>query len=227
MMIPCIQHYLDPAHVAAAAAQRILKAADKAIAERGVFRIVLAGGTTPCLTYEYLAQAHANWAMWHIYFGDERCLPPGDEQRNDTLAMRVWLNQVPIPARQIYTIPAEQGPQVGAQLYAAEIASVLPFDLILLGMGEDGHTASLFPNQLYSREALTLAVNQAPKPPPQRVSLTPYALNQCRELLFLVTGRSKQTAVRDWLAGKPLPVSAIEPLYGATVLVDEAALHKS
>ena len=217
-------HRFDSADaVAQAAAARIYSAAEEAIAERGRFRVVLAGGTTPKAAYTLLREMPAQWAEWFVYFGDERCLPPDDPQRNSVMACEAWLAHVPIPPAQIFAIPAEQGPEEGAQHYASVVDGAIPFDLVLLGMGEDGHTASLFPGQPLDESALVVAVHDAPKPPPARISLGLGALNTGREVLILVTGAGKQAAVRRWRAGESLPVARVQGQDGADVYLDAAA----
>jgi len=213
-----------PDAVAEAASTLILQQADRAIAERGAFHIVLAGGSTPARCYRLLTESHSDWSHWHIWFGDERCLPADHPERNSRMAQQNLLSQVPIPASQIHPIPAELGPEVAAARYQSLIEPVLPFDTVLLGMGEDGHTASLFPGQRHPVDALVVPVHGAPKPPPDRVSLGRSALGRCRQLLFLVSGAGKQTAVAAWRAGDLLPAASIHSEGSATVLLDKAAL---
>ncbi len=213
----------DAAAVAAEAAARIERAASESIAERGAFHLVLAGGGTPQQAYRLLANIEAEWSRWHIYFGDERCLPADDAERNSVMAERAWLAQSPIPKEQIHPIPAERGAEAAAAAYSQTLSGVLPFDMVLLGMGEDGHTASLFPGHPLEQEGLATAVHDAPKPPPDRVSLTPRALNATRRLLFLVTGAGKHKALEQWRRGEQLPVSAIAAAGSAELLLDRAA----
>lgn len=125
--------------------QRILASAGRAIERHGKFMIVLAGGSTPRDVYRSLRGANADWLHWQVYFGDERCLPVDDPERNSAMAADAWLDHVPIPREQVHAIPAELGPNAGALEYAATLRDVGTFDLVLLGLGEDGHTASLFP----------------------------------------------------------------------------------
>jgi 6-phosphogluconolactonase len=151
--------------LAEAVCQRILGAADKAIANKGVFKLVLAGGTAPVKAYQLLATKQADWSKWHIYHGDERCLPVDNAERNSLVAEQKWLNLVAIPKAQIYNIPAELGAEVGAEKYAKVVADAGTFDLVLLGMGEDGHTASLFPGHVHNANELTHAIfgDRSPK----------------------------------------------------------------
>lgn len=215
----------DAAAVAQEARRRILTAADQAIEKKGCFKLVLAGGSTPKMTYQLLRESQSDWRHWHIYYGDERCLPVDESERNSVMAWQAWLAHVAIPATQIHPIPAELGAVAGASRYAQVIDAILPFDMVLLGMGEDGHTASLFPGQTMIETESVHAVFNAPKPPPERVSLSKKTLAETNELLFLITGSSKQAAVTAWREGKgqDLPVSQIPFKKTAVVLLDQAA----
>ena len=218
-------HTFDDAEaVAQATAERILKAATQAIDDRGCFKLVLAGGTTPAAAYRLLRTADADWDKWFIYFGDERGLPADHPERNSVMARENWLVHVAIPTENIFPIPTEQGIEMAVEKYTAVVAAVLPFDLVLLGMGEDGHTASLFPGHPLDASATVVAVRDAPKPPPQRVSLGLAALNAAREVLIIVTGRGKQVAVRRWKQGEDLPVAHVHGQEGVDVYIDSAAL---
>ncbi len=214
------------------AARWILAAAARALAARGRFILVLAGGNTPRGVYARLRDADADWSRWHLWFGDERCLPGDDPERNSVMVHHAWLALVPIPASQIHIIPAEQGANAGADSYA-RMLRVMPagdagrFDLVLLGLGEDGHTASLFPGQDWGVEADSpdaLAVHDAPKPPSERVSLSAARLARTRETLFLVDGEGKRDAVNRWWAGDDIPARAIRPPAGVDVLVEASLL---
>jgi 6-phosphogluconolactonase len=217
-------HRFDNADsVATAVYQHIITAAQLAIAEHGTFKLVLAGGTTPEKVYRLLADTEADWANWHIYYGDERCLPVNHPDRNSVMAEQVFLNKVAIPAAQIFTIPAELSPETAAKHYQETIAAALPFDMVLLGMGEDGHTASLFPNHHHDANELAHAVYNSPKPPPERVSLSAKALSDTQYLLFLITGANKQDAVQAWRAGADLPVATIVPDHAIDIYIDSAA----
>ena len=209
------------------ASRWIAAAADRAIAERGRFSISLAGGDTPRATYRLLRDAATDWRAWQVYFGDERCVSPDDPQRNSLMARSEWLDRVPLPAHNIHEIPAEYGAQRGAQRYADTLRSVGLFDLVLLGLGDDGHTASLFPGRDLGKAADspdTLAVFGAPKPPPQRVSLSAARLSRARSVVFLVAGESKRAVLNAWRTGAPIPARAIAPPGGADVLTESALL---
>ena len=211
-----------------AAAVAILAAADRAIRARGQFHLVLAGGDTPRGAYRRLREANADWSVWNIYFGDERCLPMDDPVRNSRMAGEAWLDHGFIPAAQLHVIPAEMGAVQAAQAYAESLRGVGEFDLVLLGLGEDGHTASLFPGHEWGttpRSPDALAVFDAPKPPRQRVSLSATRLSRARQVLFLVSCEAKHKAVFDWRAGKDIPARAITPVAGVDVLIESALLQ--
>lgn len=224
MNVNPIWHIFDnPDAVAAAACELILTAATEAINQRGRFKIVLAGGTTPEKIYRLLAESKADWHHWWIYHGDERCLPVDHNDRNSKMAALTWLNHVAIPRSQIFDIPADLGPEQGAALYAGTIADALPFDVVLLGMGEDGHTASLFPGHIHNPDDLTHAVHNSPKPPPERISLSAKSLSDSKQVIFLITGTNKREAVTQWRADADLPVTTIHAPQ-TLVFIDLAAL---
>ena len=205
-----------------AACRRIIDAARRAIARRGEFLIVLAGGNTPRPVYRLLRDENADWSHWNVYFGDERCLPVDDAERNSKMAAIEWLDHVPIPKDRVHPIPAELGARAAALAYADTLRGVGEFDLVLLGLGEDGHTASLFPNHDWGTAPDApdvLAVLDAPKAPPQRVSLSAARLRRAREVLFLVAGESKREPIARWRAGEQLPAAAIRPAAGVDVLI--------
>lgn len=213
----------DGEAVAQQACRHIVQAAEKAIATRGRFSIALAGGRTPQRTYRLLSATAAAWDRWQIFFGDERCLPADDPQRNSFMAAKAWLERVPIPPGQIHVIAAELGPQQGARRYEPLVRQALPFDLALLGLGSDGHTASLFPGLPMEQDRLVQPVFAAPKPPAERVTLSAAALSQSREILVLVSGREKRSALCAWRRGEQRPISALQPLGEGTVIYDRAA----
>ncbi len=212
----------DIAELHRTAVQRILDAAARAIEERGRFQIVLAGGQTPIGVYQMLRTACTEWRNWIIYFGDERCVPRDDAARNSRMAAMALLDHVPIPPTHIHMIPAELGARQAADAYTIDLRSVGDFDLVLLGLGEDGHTAGLFPDHDWgvARDAPdVLPVFDAPKPPPERVSLSAARLGRARAVWFLVAGDSKREAVARWRRGEPLPAAAIQAPAGVDVLV--------
>jgi 6-phosphogluconolactonase len=278
-MLPAHTEVLvDAEAVAQRACEWLAAAAAVAIRERGVFRLVLAGGGTPQRAYDLLAVTAQDWDQWEIFWGDERCLPVDHQERNSRMSL---------PTARRFPIPAELGAVAAAVAYAQTISEKLPFDVVMLGMGEDGHTASLFPGNpsppsslslkegvvklffgvlkqrknagfstlskgaiailrhplkgrggardsdssslaprpLRERgwdEGLTVAVFDAPKPPPERVSLSVAALQACRQQLVLVTGAGKVEALAQWRSGERLPI-ALAVREDACLLVDEAA----
>lgn len=212
----------DAAALDSEAETRILTAAQTAIARRDRFDIVLAGGSTPRGAYRLLRTADTDWSRWHVWFGDERCVPSGTTERNSRMAGDAWLDHVPIPPNQVHAIPAERGPDVAARAYAERLRGVGPFDLVVLGLGADGHTASLFPGHDWGIAVDApdvLAVFDAPKPPPQRVSLSATRLGRARAVLFLVDGEAKRDALARWRAGEHIPAAAIRPHAGVDVLI--------
>jgi 6-phosphogluconolactonase len=205
----------------------ILTASQRAINARGAFHVVLAGGTTPSNVYAALRQAKTNWAAWHIYFGDERCLPSTHADRNSVMAASVWLDHVAIPTAQRHPIPAEEDVTLAAEKYARLVGAIEIFDLVLLGLGEDGHTASLFPDHDagdHPDSPDTLVVLDSPKPPAQRISLSARRLSKTRQLFFLVTGKNKAPAVKDWRSGVPIPATKIKPENGTDIYIESGLL---
>lgn len=212
----------DASALARAVAARCLAAAQRARAARGRFTIVLAGGATPRGAYELLSDAPAEWPAWHVYFGDERCAPRDDPERNSRMARSAWLDRVAIPREQIHEIPAELGAIDAARRYARELEGIGAFDLVLLGLGEDGHTGSLFPgNELGTGSATpsVLPVFGAPKPPPERVTMSARRFSETLEAVFMVDGAGKRTAVDRWRAGAAIPARFITPAQGVDVFV--------
>lgn len=218
--------YPEPALLYRHASEGIARLAAEALAARGAFSIVLAGGSTPRSVYERLHEIQTDWEGWHIYFGDERCLPVDHEDRNSRMAYTTWLGRIGIPAAQIHVIPAELGAEEAARQYSETVKPVERFDLVLLGLGEDGHTASLFPGQSYGTESSypsALAVHGAPKPPSDRVSLSAWRLSRARQVWFLVTGAGKIEAVRSWRNAKNIPAASICPNGGVDIWIDAAS----
>ncbi|HUZ88998.1 MAG TPA: 6-phosphogluconolactonase [Candidatus Acidoferrales bacterium] len=203
----------DAAAVAREAAQ--LVAADL---RDGARTLVLAGGSTPRSAYELLAAMDLEWGRVLILFGDERCLPPTDPESNYAMAKGALLDKI-APAG-VLRIAAELGPEVAASDYDRLLQDMGQLDLVLLGMGEDGHCASLFPDspQLQST-ALVAAVRGAPKPPAERVTLTLRAFNEARRVVFMATGQGKAVALQRAQRGE-VPAGRIA---GAEFLVDRAA----
>ncbi len=208
-----------------AAVKHILKSAVESIAKQGSFLVVLAGGSTPKAVYQALSKQKADWANWHVYHNDDRCLPADHDERNSKMARDVWLNHVAIPQSQIFDIPAELGNIEGAKAYAQTLAGVRDFDLVILGLGEDGHTASLFPNQAVDNSTDAVPVFNAPKPPADRITISQNRLNQSKEVLFLVTGAGKQEAVDYWRNGVAIPATLITGQNGVDVYCYDVELR--
>jgi len=214
--------------LAAAAAERIA-----AVAEAGG-SIVLTGGSTPRHAYEIAAGA--DWSGAKVWFGDERCVPPTDERSNFKMAKEALLDRLAAPPAAIFRIPGELDPAEAAHQYAADIFEhdAAPFDLMLMGLGPDGHTASLFPGKpaVDERDALVVAVPEAGfEPFVPRVSLTVPVLASAREMMFMIAGESKAEAVERSFGPlaaaappqTPAAVAAREARGAVTVLLDEAA----
>lgn len=219
--------YPDPERLAEGLAAALAIRAEECLTTHGRYVIVLTGGETPRLLYERLAAIDTDWPRWIIYFGDERCVPIGDRERIDAMARDAWLDHVPIPAENIHSIPGELGPERAAEAYRRTLDGVGPFDTTLLGLGEDGHTASLFPGRdegLRADAPDAIPVRESPKPPPERVSLSARRLKASGEVVFLVTGARKRDAISRLARLDPaIPASAVVPPGGAEVWLDDEA----
>ncbi len=222
---------------ARAAAELFIRLAEEAIRRRGGFFVALTGGTSfqKCLRLlaEPQVSAKVDWAKVHVFFGDERCVAEGHPDRNDAAADAALLKRAPIPPGNIHRVDAVAAD--AAELYEAEIRSVVgarregappervpSFDLILLGLGPDGHTASLFPGHasLDEEERLVLRVTGSPKPPPSRVTFTFPLLNAARCVVFLVTGSDKAEAFFAAMLGqRNVPAGRVNPLFGKLVFL--------
>jgi 6-phosphogluconolactonase len=226
--------FKDRDELISAAADEIAEIAKAAAAARGVFRWALAGGSTPRALYAAMAARLARprdfpWERSEIFFGDERCVPPGDPQSNYRMARESLLDHVPVPAAMVRRIPGELPPAEAAEAYARALGEE-PLDLALLGMGADGHTASIFPGSppLFV-PASSVWVTDSPLPPTRRISLSPTALSAARAVRFLVTGASKADRVREVALqhgseSPALPAAQIRPLSGDLVWwLDRAA----
>lgn len=222
MNLPEWRVFADADALVAELSAALCAEAAAAIAARGAFHLVLAGGTTPLALYRALARQQAGDARWHVWYGDERCLPVDHPERNSVVIEAAWLAASRIPPENRRPIPAEQGSHEAATVYARWLAGVADFDVVLLGMGEDGHTASLFPGHNWDG-ADVLAVQDAPKPPPERVSLSAARLNRSQRVWFVITGAGKREALSCWKNGDPLPVSAIHGTQQTSAWLDQAA----
>ncbi len=241
-MTATVQIFPTGEDVAAAAARRLAALAGAAVSARGRCLICLAGGTTPRALHRMLAgdlwRSRIPWNACHIFWGDDRCVPPTDPGSNYGQAQVDLLSKVPVPAAHIHRVMGELEPAAAATSYAAELAFLAPagqawpaFDLVFLGLGRDGHTASLFPGERAPDEATaaTLAVNADYEGrPAERVTLTPAVFNAARQVVFLVTGSAKAKAVAATLADGAdpgrWPARRITPTGGpATWMLDQAA----
>jgi 6-phosphogluconolactonase len=198
--------------LAAAAAEQVGRALSEAVAERGRFHLVLPGGSSPRGLLLELRDRRLPWQVMHLYLTDERCLPPGHADRNDLIFDELLLPFVPLPAANLHRIPAELGPEKGAREFAELLRHVPPFDLVILGMGEDGHTASLFPGSAaLDDESPAIAVFDAPKPPAERVSLGLQRLLDARERMAIAMGAGKRAVLQRIQEGEEFPVTRARP----------------
>lgn len=240
-----IHIFPDTQHVALAAANRWTKLAEEAVRQRGVFSVVLSGGNTPRALYHLMTtepySEAVDWAHTQIFWGDERCVPPDHPDSNYLHAKTALLEHVPVPPENIHRILAEQPPTLAAAAYEETLLSYfsgLPdhaqrqqaqFDLVLLGLGEDAHTASLFPGTpIIQESARWVAPNYVEKLAAWRISLTPVLLNRAAHILFLVEGAGKRDALQSVLYGtyqpERYPAQIIQPQNGTLEwYVDEAA----
>jgi 6-phosphogluconolactonase len=203
----------DPAAVAVAAADVVAAAI-----EGGLRTLVLAGGSTPRRAYELLAGRDLPWGRVTVLFGDERCVPADDPESNYRMAHETLLERV--HPGSVHRMPGELGAEAAAVLYDGIVRSLAPLDLVLLGMGPDGHTASLFPGHpRLDAEGAAIAVHDAPKPPPDRVSLSLGTLREARRVVLMVTGADKAEALAAARRGE-VPAGLIP---GAEVLADRSA----
>lgn len=177
-----------------------------AIAERGRCTLALAGGSTPKPLYEALAQQDLPWDKLHIFWGDERYVPPDHPDSNANMARKAWLDRVPFPPENIHPMPTEaEDPAVAAQTYEQHLRDFFDeqdfprLDLILLGIGDDGHTASLFPHTA-ALQVCDRSVTVGNKDGQPRLTLTVPVLNQGRCVLFLVAGENKRSALAQIMA---------------------------
>jgi 6-phosphogluconolactonase len=232
----------DPAALAEEGARRFVALAGAAIKQHEGFYVALSGGSTPRALHERLARQHrgdVDWERVFVFWGDERYVPPDDAESCYRMARETLLDHVPIPAANIFLVPTVGStPEAAARAYAETLTAALGatprFDLVFLGMGPDGHTASLFPGQPEVRAPsgeLVVAVHDAPKPPPTRLSCTYRVLNAAANVVFLVGGADKAAALRDVLRGPPdvarLPAQGVRPEAGALAwLVDAAAASR-
>ncbi|WP_321277384.1 6-phosphogluconolactonase [Thiomicrorhabdus indica] len=215
--------------IAQNACDKIIEIANQAISVKGRFDFVTAGGTTPNAIYALLAKLEqqqpkaTKWKKWFIYVGDERVLPAGDNERNSQMLESHWLDNSRIPKSNRFYMPTELGLQAAADFYRKVIAGV-EFDLVLLGMGEDGHTASLFPGHSSVSLGGVVCETQSPKPPLERLSLSYETLSSAKTVMKIVTGRSKSEALHAWLDDQDLPITRVKGVTETLVMVDQEAI---
>ena len=239
--------YDDKQTLSQHAAEYILRIARESIELHGHFTFALTGGTTPGAVYTLLGsepiRSKIDWQVVDLFWGDERCVPLDNPESNFYLAQETLLDTIPIPKSQIHPVPADQlDREAASQAYSVEMQhafgtnGIPSFDLIHLGMGPEGHTASLFPHQasLHEKHRLVMPVS-VPKPPPDRLTFTPPVLNAARNVLFLVTGSEKADAVYAVLEGgyqpDEYPAQIVRPINGEVIwMLDKTAaqnLHRT
>ena len=231
-----IQVYPDRDRLALATAEHFARSAAQHTAERGRFSVALAGGSTPKAAYALLASqdfAYLDWRRIHVFWGDERCVSPDHPDSNYRMARQALLDHVSIPAENVHRLQGEIPPKLAAADYEQELYAffapkdaLIPqprtFDLVLLGMGDDGHTASLFPGSpgLQTTDHWVVAVEHNNPPPPlvTRLSLTLPAINAADQVIFLVAGAKKAVRLKQVLmpeSGEPsLPAQLVQPISG-------------
>ena len=230
-----IRVFPDSDALARGAADHIASLAASAVENRNRCRLVLSGGETPRRAYTMLASPEfaerVDWRRIEVFWGDERCVPPDDARSNYRMARETLLDRLPIPAVNIHRIRGEAAPAVAAEEYERLVRGVA-LDLVLLGLGPDGHTASLFPGQAAVREsAAWVRAEYVSALGTWRVTLTPPAINSARAVSFLVSGAEKAATLEQVLEGSlapdRLPARAIHPSSGhMTWLVDAAAASR-
>jgi 6-phosphogluconolactonase len=222
-----VSHDLQAIGKEAAKALAIL--ANKAISERGRFTLALSGGETPRTLYEILARDYRDaidWQHVHLFWGDERYMPHDDPASNYRMAKETLIDRIPIPEVNVHPIPTSfSNPEDAAKAYAAELTAAMPLDLILLGLGEDGHTASLFPGTFDPEDERLAIVTQSPKPPVTRISMTLRAINAARNVFFFVSGEEKGVILGRVLADRngSYPAARARPRGKLSWFVDESA----
>src|SRR5258705_12409901 len=213
--------------LAEAAAERFVSDAQEAIKRHGRFSVALAGGNTPKRVYELLASepyvSRIEWSRAHLFFGDERCVPPDHADSNYRMVNESLISRCSIPAQNVHRITGEVDPLLGARRYEEELRGFFPgsswprFDLVLLGMGEDGHTASLFPGTTALNETKAWVVaNWVEKFGAFRITLTAPAINHAAHIVFLITGEAKARRLAEIVNGpadpERLPAQLIYPV---------------
>ena len=225
--------FADEASLIAGGADFVAASAMEAIAARGSFAVALSGGNTPKPVYQRLASASIDWTRVRVFFSDERCVPPSDTRSNYHMARAALLDHVKIPAGNVHRMRGEDPPEAAAEAYAAELRSVLGdqgrLDLVLLGLGQDAHTASLFPGLgAVTEKSRTVMASYVEYVGMWRLTMTPPAINAARRVAFLVSGADKAGVLHRVLHGprQPvvLPAQAVRPAERPAVwLIDAGA----
>jgi 6-phosphogluconolactonase len=236
----------SPEAVAIAAARLFADTATQAAATRGMARIAISGGSTPQAMFELLADpaqpflAQVPWDKLELYWVDERCVPPTDTESNFRMTNEAMLSKVPLPADHVFRMLGELDPEEAASRYESTLRSSMrlegaespAFDLVLLGMGDDGHTASLFPHTAALHELGRLVVaNHVPQKDTWRITLTSPVINAGVEVAFLIEGSAKTDVLAEVMTGprdpERLPSQLVRPTNGKLrLLLDEAAAAK-
>jgi 6-phosphogluconolactonase len=213
--------YPDAEAVSRAAADYLRDQLIACVEQKGSCHIALPGGSTPARCLELLSGEDLPWKNIHAYLGDERCYPLGHPERNDSMIQQKLWSNIDAPPEHLHRIPAELGPEPAAERYSDVINDIGQLDIALLGMGEDGHTASLFPgNAAMADNRAVVPVYHAPKVPADRVSLGLVTLQATDQRVVLVTGANKRDAMMQIEQGEPLPIVLIG---AAHWFLDEAA----
>jgi 6-phosphogluconolactonase len=228
--------HADANDLAYAVASRFITRVVDAQSTGGVAQVVLTGGRVAAVVYKAVAESPArveiDWQRVEFWWGDERFLPDGDPDRNETQARDALLSHLEVDPARVHPMPADtgQGAEAAAAAYADELAAAgsPKFDVLMLGVGPDGHVASLFPGypQLEVMDVETVAVHDSPKPPPTRISLTFPRLDRAREVWFVVSGEDKADAVAQALKGGDVPAARPKGRDRTLWLLDEAAASK-
>ena len=190
-------------------AQEILNIAKKSIFEKDCFSIVLTGGQSVLNLYKILSKSDSNWEKWHIYIGDERCVPMRHKDRNDQVINEIWLDNSTISKNNIHFIQAELGLIEAQKEYEKVLKKIDKFDVVLLSVGEDGHVASLFPNHSYPDNKMVVIEGNSPKSPKQRLSMSYKQLNKSNYIFKLLIGKSKQQVVHLLQKTTNLPMTKV------------------
>lgn len=223
MNVDDLRIFTDAEAVAQAAADFLHQQIGDCVDAKGECHVALPGGSTPARCLELLAEMELPWRRIHWYLGDERCVPAGHPDRNDSMIEQQLWSRIDAPLENRHPIRAELGPEQAAQDYAEQISRLGKLDIVVLGIGEDGHTASLFPdNPALDADDAVVPVYDAPKPPPQRVSLGRSTIQAAGQRIVLVSGSGKRQAMSAVRQGRQLPVSRIGRAHW---FVDQAACN--